>query len=174
VTKKQPASAPATEHSLRSSYRESVLEHLFVGEVMKHLWLNQVSIEVLKPQVDDAGYDLVFEAKGIVRHVQLKSSYSGAKTSRVNVSLDLGNKPSGCVIWLWFNPGTLELDSFRWFGSGPGTQLPSIAKFKVAKHTKGNALGSKGDRPNLRVIPKKPFKTFKTIAELIHELFGPL
>jgi hypothetical protein len=58
----------ATEHSLVSSYREVVLEHLLVGALMRELWLSGVRrIEVLKPQVDDSGYDLVLEAKGIDR-----------------------------------------------------------------------------------------------------------
>lgn len=30
----------ATEHSLLSSYREVLLEHLFAGEVMRHLWIS--------------------------------------------------------------------------------------------------------------------------------------
>lgn len=46
-------------HSQKSSYREMLLEHLFVGELLKLLWLSGIhDIEVLKPQVDDAGYDL--------------------------------------------------------------------------------------------------------------------
>ena len=47
-------------HSLRSSHREALLEHLFAGEIMKRLWLRgDWRLEVLKPQVDDSGYDLV-------------------------------------------------------------------------------------------------------------------
>jgi hypothetical protein len=41
---------------------------LFAGEVMKHLWRRgDWRLEVLKPQVDDGGYDLVLEANAIVR-----------------------------------------------------------------------------------------------------------
>jgi hypothetical protein len=188
MTKQQPVVSPfedrvdeimrkqlpaATEHSLRSSYREALLEHLFVGEVMKHLWLKGVSIEVLKPQVDDAGYDLVLEVAGVVRHVQLKSSHSRAKTARVNVSLDLRNKPGGCVIWLWFNPETLHFEKFLWFGNAPGERLSEIANFKIAKHTKGNAQGFKAKRQNLRVIPKGDFTPVETIDKLVLKLFGP-
>ena len=51
--------ANARDHSLLSSYREKLLEHLFVGEVMRYVWLSRVKrLEVLKPQVDDGGYDL--------------------------------------------------------------------------------------------------------------------
>ena len=71
-----PATMAASNHSLYSRYREMLIEHLFAGEVMRDLWLSGVErIEVLKPQVDDGGYDLVLEARGVVRHVQLKTTH---------------------------------------------------------------------------------------------------
>ena len=55
-----------TDHRLLSSYREMLLEHLFAGEVMRYVWLSGIKrLEVLKPQVDDGGYDLVLEANSI-------------------------------------------------------------------------------------------------------------
>lgn len=82
-----PSTLTATEHSLYSSYREALLEHLFAGEIMRHLWLRgNVRIETLKPQVDDCGYDLVLEANGVVRHVQLKASHTGSSTRSVKVT----------------------------------------------------------------------------------------
>lgn len=164
----------ATEHNLFSSYREMLLEHLFSAEVMRHLWLRgNVRMETLKPQVDDAGYDLVLEANGVVRHVQLKSSHVGSSTADVKVSLSLARKPSGCVIWLWFDEATLVLGPFLWFGAAPGMQLPDISGFKVAKHTKGNAQGVKLERPNVRVVPKRRFENVSSILELVAKLFGP-
>ena len=65
-------------HSLRSSHREALLEHLFAGEIMRRLWIcGEWRLEVLKPQVDDGGYDLVLEANNIVRHIQMKASFTG-------------------------------------------------------------------------------------------------
>ena len=62
--------SPSTsEHSLYSSYREMLLEHLFASAVMSHLWRNVVGrLEMLRSQVDDSGYDLVLEANGACRH----------------------------------------------------------------------------------------------------------
>lgn len=149
----------ANQHNVYSSYREVLLEHLFSGEVMKHLWLRgNIRIETLKPQVDDTGYDLVLEANGVVRHVQLKSSHAGSSTSDVRVNLHLAKKPSGCVVWLWFDPKTLQLGPYLFFGGPPGHPLPNIADLKVAKHAKGNAQGIKLERPNVRVIPKSRFE----------------
>jgi hypothetical protein len=165
----------ATEHNLYSSYREALLEHLFSGEVMRHLWLRgNVRIETLKPQVDDAGYDLVLEANGIVRHVQLKSSHNGSSTADVRVNLDLARKPSGCVVWLWFDKNSLRLGPFLFFGNAPGLPLPSLSELKIAKHTKANALGLKNERPNVRVIRKNRFEHLSSIDDLVLRLFGPL
>ncbi len=70
----------ASEHSLHSSQREALLEHLFAGSVMRCLWLKGIrQLEFLKPQVDNGGYDLVLEANSIVRYVQMKSAFDGAK-----------------------------------------------------------------------------------------------
>lgn len=169
------AEMTATEHNLYSSYREALLEHLFAGEVMRHLWLRgNVRIEMLKPQVDDGGYDLVLEANGIVRHVQLKSSHHASTTADTKVSIHLMKKPSGCLVWLLFDAATLELGPYLWFGGAPGEPLPDVSGYRVAKHTKGNAEGVKLERPNLRVIPRGRFAIIASVDELVLKLFGPV
>jgi len=161
------------EHNLYSSYREMLLEHLFAGAVMRHLWLRDVErLEMLKPQVDDSGYDLVLEANAIVRHIQLKASHHGAKTSRVSVNAALASKPSGCVIWLWFEPVTLEFGPFLWFGGKPGDKLPELSAFSITKHTKANAEGIKAERLNIRSVPKASFHHLPTIDDVVTRLFG--
>src|SRR5205823_10363964 len=95
-----PASMKASVHSTRSSHREALLEHLFAGEVMKHLWRRgEWRLEVLKPQVDDSGYDLVLEANAVVRHVQLKASFRGSRVRKTDINMLLAKKPSGCVVF---------------------------------------------------------------------------
>src|SRR5437870_8455235 len=127
----------ATDNSLLSSYREMLLEHLFAGDVMRHVWLSGVKrLEVLKPQVDDGGYDLVLEGNSIVRHVQLKATFRGSTVARFNVNTGLALKPSGCVVVLLFEPQTLELGPYLWFGGEPGQPLPDLSGYPIAKHTK--------------------------------------
>lgn len=158
---------------LFSSYREILIEHLFVGEIMRRLWLRGIpQFEVLKPQVDDSGYDLVLEANGIVRHVQLKSSFDAASTRQVKASLKLALKPSACVVWVRFNPATMNLGPFLWFGGEPGHPIPALDGFKIAKHTRANAEGIKQERPNQRSIPKSYFERVATFDELVSRLFG--
>jgi hypothetical protein len=150
-----------------------LLEHLFSAEVMKLLWLGGTwRLEVLKPQVDDGGYDLVLEANGIIRHVQLKSSKRGSKVTEVQLNMMLAQKPSGCVVFMRFDPDTLTLGPFGFFGGAPGTRLPDIEAMKVGKHTKRNAEGVRLERPGIRCVPLSEFDRVDTIGELVTLLFG--
>src|SRR5881396_3207471 len=93
-----------------SSLREKLLEHLFVGELLRTLWRRGArQVELLRAEVDACGYDVVLECNGVLRHVQLKSSYRGAKTNRVNINVGLQRKASGCVIWIMFDPRTMDI-----------------------------------------------------------------
>ena len=90
---------------LHSVAREKVLEHLFVGELLQSLWRNGVyDTEVLRAEVDAGGYDLVLESRGVLRHVQLKSSHRDANRRQVTINSALTRKPSGCVVWIEFDP----------------------------------------------------------------------
>lgn len=160
-------------HSLRSSHREALLEHLFAGEVMKRLWLRgDWRLEVLKPQVDDSGYDLVLEANGVVRHVQLKASFVGSTVTKTQVNTLLAAKPSGCVVFMWFDAKTLELGPFAFFGGAPGTPLPDLSGMKVTRHTRGNAKGLKAERPGIRTVPLTRFERVADLDGLVTRLFG--
>lgn len=120
-----------TKHSLLSSYREALIEHLFVGEVLRELWKRgPVEAEIMKPQVDDAGYDVVIEAKGVTRHIQLKSSFTEARTARQKVHLKLERKPSGCVVWVMFDQKNARL------------QVPFVAFFICRFPSDGVSDGS--------------------------------
>lgn len=157
---------------LFSSYRERVMEHLFVGEVLREMWLKgQHEVEVLRAEVDGAGYDLVLESRAVVRHIQLKAARAGGRRASVGVNVKLAAKPSGCVVWFYFDPETLRLESFLWFGDAPGKPLPDLGS-RVAKHTKGNSMGHKAARPNIRELPKKVFTSVPNVEGLVDRLFG--
>lgn len=162
----------ADADSLFSSYRERVLEHLFVGGVLRELWLQgRHDVEVLRAEVDGAGYDVVLESREVVRHVQLKAARVGGRRASVGINVKLASKPSGCVVWLYFNPKTLDLGPFLWFGGVPRAPLPDLG-LKVGRHTKADSTGHKADRPNIREVPKRCFTEVPTISELITRLFG--
>lgn len=164
-----------SELTNHSTYRESVLEHLFIGEVMTYCWRERLPrIEILKSQVDNAGYDVVLEANGIMRHVQLKSWHVGAATPGVNINVELANKPSGCVVWMFVDPGTLESSHFLWFGEGPGESLASLDTFKTSTHNKRNAQGVKTERPSNRYVTRRFFTLLPMIEAVVVKLFGRL
>lgn len=161
--------------SFQSVYRERLLEHLLIGELLKHSWLHHnATLEVSQPAIDRSGHDIVLEANEVTRHVQLKASSLTAKTSEQKVHLGLAGKPSGCVVWVHFDASTMELGPFLFFGDLPGKPLPSIDTFKVAKHTRGGADGVKKERPNIRLIPAFRFRKIDSIPALYEALFGPI
>jgi len=157
----------------QSVYREQLLAHLVVGELLKHSWLHHnASLEVSAPAIDRSGHDLVLEANRITRHVQFKSSASSSKTSSQKVHVDLAEKASGCVIWIVFDAKALTIEKFFFFGGAPGAAMPSIDQYRVAKHTRGNAQGVKRERPNLHVVPRSLFTEISSTEALYEALFG--
>lgn len=161
---------------LESNFREKLLEHVFVSEILQEAWINRnKTIEVLRSEVDSSGYDLVLECNGVIRHVQLKSSRKDSNTSRQNINVNLAKKPSGCVIWMVFEEDEEKHKfkiNYRFFGNGPNEQLPLLDKFSVGKHTKANSEGNKSIRPSIRVIPKGQFIQVNGIEGLMDRLFG--
>jgi hypothetical protein len=162
-------------HFVHSTLRERIVEHVFVGEALRRLWkYGATDVEVLRSEFDAGGYDLVMSYRGIVRHIQFKSVTDRGKAAAVNVSLKLMEKPSGCVIWIVVSPDELELKSYRWLGAQPGQPLSVNSKWKIAKHPKANAHGTKLDRPNHRLVPLSAFEKLDTINDVLWRLFGPL
>jgi len=163
-----------SKHFEQSSFREKLIEHLFISEILKLSWKKgDCQLEVMKPEVDNAGCDVVLEHNNIIRHIQLKSSKLGSKISRQNINNRLATKPSGCVVWIVFDEDTLELCSFYFFGATAGKPLARLENAKIAKHTKGNASGFKAERPNIRTLNKGQFTLYDNIETLYDILFFP-
>jgi len=161
------------KHTEHSTYREKLIEHLFIGELLKLSWNDgKCDLEVGKPEVDNSGYDVILESNGIIRHVQLKASYIGGSTPRQKIHTKLAGKPSGCVVWIYFDENTLELGPFLFFGGLPGNPLPSLESAKVAKHSKGDKDGYKAERPNIRILNKGDFAPYQNFQEIKLALFG--
>jgi hypothetical protein len=117
------------------------------------------------------GYDLVIDCAGTMRHVQLKASHRAARTAAVNVSMNLARKPGGCVVWVMFDAATLTLGPFLWLGGAPGEPLPELGT-RIARHTKADSRGVKGERPNLRIVRRASFSRLETIADVAEAMFG--
>src|SRR5690606_8510770 len=115
----------------------------------------KMPFEILRSEFDRFGYDLVIEANGVMRHIQLKTVKATGTNARVNIQLALGTKPGGCVVWMVVDPDTLQPVQFLWFGGRPGSALPPLGDREV-RHSRG-PLRKKKVRPALRRLPKGQF-----------------
>ena len=102
-------------------YVENIMEHAFLSEVLQHCWfMRHHRVEVIRPEVDAGGYDLVLEANNRVRHVQLKSySAGGAKGAPKLINARLRDHPDPCVVRISWkpNPETCRVDlQYRYSG----------------------------------------------------------
>ncbi len=162
-----------SEHSLHSSYREKLIEHLLIGELLKFSWLSKdFTLEIAKPEVDNSGYDIIAESNGVIRHIQLKAAFVGSATASQKIHIALAKKPSGCVVLVYFSNETLELGPYYFYGAAPGFPLPSLDHLRIAKHTKGDAGGVKAERPNIRMLNRGQFEKLNTVNDLYEKLFG--
>ncbi len=151
-------------HSGRSSYRELLIEKRFLSDLLAELWPEEV--EVLRPDVDIAGYDLVLEARGSMRHLQLKSALRSVRKNNRSVRGRLAQKPAGCVLCIVIDD-KLEPKRYRWFGNGPGERL-NLRGFDKACDPK-----TKKERLDTYTVPPEEFVELEGIKDVIEKLFGP-
>lgn len=153
----------------RSVLRERIVEHVFVGDIRRTLWRHGVTeVEILRPEFDAHGYDLVISRGPVVRHIQLKTQAAG----KVSVASALAEKPSGCVVWIGLNKDTLELGPFMRFGGSPGKPLPDISAHTNPKRATHSAEGVRPLRKNHYILPTTAFTKLMTLDKVIVRLFG--
>jgi hypothetical protein len=71
-----------------------------------------------------------------------------------------------------FDPESLDLGPFRFFGKAPGEALWPLWHFKNAARSTPNADGDKPARPKIAHVGQKYFDSVNTLDELIVKLFG--
>lgn len=153
----------------QSSFRESLLEHVFIAELLQEAWFGRRQVvEVLRAEVDAFGYDLVAECNGVTRHIQLKASRLGGRAARQTINMRLSDKLSGCVVWIQFDQGADHRATltYLFYGGAPGEPLPHPGE------TLGINPYSKAVRPNTRVIRRGQFEPVPTTSLLLDKLFG--
>ena len=158
--------------SLHSVLREIVLEHVFIGEVLRCLWQRNITdVEVLRSEFDAGGYDLVLARGALTRHIQLKTLLDTGKRAHFDLGLRLAARESGCVVVIVVDE-RLDITGFRWFGSPAGQALPDISSFPEGRHTKGDASGNKAARPAMRRVPLSRFDRVADVPGLLTLLLG--
>ena len=151
------------QHYQHSSYREKLLEHLFLAELLQVGWFRnpQRRVEVVRPEVDDSGYDLLLECGGLRRYVQLKSNNNPTAPT---VNTLLGNKEGGCVVIIVVrvskeNSTPRYKLTYRFFGEKDPKKHPVLGE-KIA-----------GDNQNKRIVDIGRFDLACNVAELFDKLF---
>jgi len=135
--------------------------------VTSELLLRGWKFELLRSDRDLDGYDIVIDANGVQRHIQLKSQVMGGRSREIGAHVELATKPSGCIIWMTYDPLTLRPVSWRFFGGGPGERIKPLGD-RIGKHSRGD----KGFRPDQRIIKARDFDKVGSIEELVDRLFG--
>ncbi len=164
----------ADRNSTHSTLRERIVEHGFVGDALRQLWRQGiVDVEILRPEFDAHGYDLVMSRGRVVRHIQLKTGTSPKPAVDVSVSLALAAKPSGCVLWIHVDDA-LNMGPYFWFGGEPGQPLPTLDRFGIPRRATHNKKGERPERLNHRLIPRAQFKKLDALSAVLEHLFGDL
>lgn len=160
-------------HSHHSTLRERIVEHVFVGEALRLLWRRGVTdVEVLRPEFDAHGYDLVMARGAVVRHIQFKTGKAKGPGD-VSLPLALARKPSGCAIWIRVTDH-LDMGPYYWFGGFPGAPLPPIDHYEIPLRPTHNGEGVRPKRTNHRLVPKTAFQPVGSLEEILERLFGNL
>jgi hypothetical protein len=180
MTELTPKSQSLTEVSAltqieQSSSFERIIETIFLGELLQEMWFVRGQlVDVMHSTVDAFGYDLVLQADGVIRHVQLKAKKKGTRTARYALSTQLTRQPAACALLIeWAAEDGRISPTYRFFGRGPHEPIPDLGETR-AKHARGNAQGIKGVREGLRVVGIGRFERLSGIAELAERLFGPV
>lgn len=159
-----------------SVLREKIVEHLFIGELLKHFWNelgeNVADLELMKSEFDAHGYDVIISLGTAIRHIQIKAG-KAARNKRpksVRVSMRLANKPGGCLLWIGVDD-RLTFTSLCWYGEEIGSPMKIEPSFKVSRGYRRKD-GEKVFRTGHREIPGARLKVLSSIPEVAKHLFG--
>ena len=156
-----------------STLRERIAEHVFVGDALRALWrLGVHDVEVLRPEFDAHGYDLVMARGPVVRHIQFKTGTT-RRPRKASLARVLAEKPSGCAIWMRLGPG-LEMGPYFWLGGAPGEPLPPIAGYPNTLRPTRNKDGLRPVRSNHHNVPGSAFQERGMLEEILQDLLGDL
>jgi hypothetical protein len=147
----------------RRGFFERMVEHRVVADLMLDAWRDGERLDVLGASADDAGYSIVMERAGLIRHVLLHCTVSDEDTEVVAVAMSLQDRPAGCVIWaeVTDSPQGIEI-GYRWFGGHPGDPLPPLDRYHSPRD----------EGPAFVELPRAAFIGVPSVHALSMRLFG--
>lgn len=91
----------------------------------------------------------------------------GGRSREIGAHVELATKPSGCIIWMTYDTLTLRPVSWRFFGGEPGERIKPLGD-RIGRHSRG----SRGFRPDQRIIKATLFEKVGSVEELVDRLFA--
>ena len=150
-----------------SRYVEAALQHAFLAELIRFLWVKYPGeeLQVYNAEVDSHGFDLVLTFRGVVRHVQLKSTMSTSKTNRFAVNKKLANAPGGCVLLMIYDASDLVIRDYQFYGYSGAQQFPGLTSMPQVKR-RGKI------RVNTSAVRRGLFHERMPMGMIVNLLFG--
>lgn len=157
-----------------SVYRESLIEHMFIADLVQAGWTTGKMIQVAKSEIDAWGYDIILSCGPVVRYVQMKSSVTGVA---IAANRALSMIPGACIVRVTpsvpVKSARISL-SYRIFQAGPRAGL-KLGGFKSAVSTRyvKSSTGTpvRKVRKNHVVVPTSAFGPIRSAEELVGDLF---
>jgi hypothetical protein len=118
-----------------SRFFENLLEHRFLFDLGRELVLRSPPqlLGILKAQVDMDGIDLTLTCADRIRNIQMKTRSRAPATTYYNISDLVWSSADACIVWMIYNPNTLEPISYYLLGC----PLPPLTTFRVSPDKKG-------------------------------------
>jgi hypothetical protein len=116
--------------ALNSRFFENLLEHRFAFDLARQLVLSEKPrlLNIMRSEVDAFGVDLVLSVAGTSRHVQMKTRSGSPPANAYAISEAIWSIANGCVVWMRYDPTSLEPTSYNLFG----LPLPPMGDYKLA------------------------------------------
>lgn len=137
-----------------SNFRESMVEHRFIAELMEYCWQRDFfDIQVLHSEIDDSGYDLVVSIKNNTSFLQLKVTSEESRVCEFPIHQNLVSKPNAFILLIEYEKSNISIHkrhlkpitSIEWDDCSPATNSHNRAK----------------ERNNVRMIKRKSIKNSK-------------
>ena len=159
-----------------STYRERLIEHIFIADIVQAAIKQGQIIMVSRSEIDVWGYDIVLNCDKVSRSIQLKSSLKGS----IKASLSLAGIPGSCIVRAM--PSVSETESkifltYKIFESGAtkGLALDNFAPAKASRWIKdksGKAI--RKVRSKHVSVPQSAFGRSMNAEKLFSLLFPQL
>lgn len=172
----RPALVELISNPKHSVYRERLVEHLFIAEIMQAAWQQGIVPVISRTEFDGWGYDLAIEdGKGIARYLQLKTKVKGRS---VTINGRLASLRGAAVVLILIGAGEddrIRL-KYRLYQNGASTPL-KISGLKTAKYTRyvkaSDGTAVRKERKTHYRLPLSRFTPPMGMDAVVKTLFSP-